>query len=115
MRRPCADAINAGVFDHVTIRVPDLEEARAFYGLAVGLLGFGEPQTDGHFFEWNDFSISKARDDKPVTRRLHIGFAASSHQKIDAWWEAMTSAGYPSDGAPGLRPEYSPEYYGAFV
>jgi catechol 2,3-dioxygenase-like lactoylglutathione lyase family enzyme len=110
-----AEAINVPVFDHVTIRVPDLEEARAFYGLAVGLLGFGEPTTDGHFFEWDDFSISTAREDRPVTRRLHIGFAASSRAAVDEWWKAMTAAGYPSDGEPGLRRAYSEEYYGAFV
>lgn len=103
------------MFDHVTVRVPDLEEARAFYGLAVGALGFGEPATDGHFFEWDDFSISAARPDRPVTRRLHIGFAASSRAAVDEWWKAMTAAGYRSDGKPGLRPEYSAKYYGAFV
>ncbi len=100
------------MFDHVTIRVADLEEARAFYGLALGQLEFGEPATDGENYEWNDFSFSA---DGPVTCGLHIGFAASSRDAIDAWWEAMTAAGYPSDGEPGPRPEYSPEYYGAFV
>jgi hypothetical protein len=27
----------------------------------------------------------------------------------------MTEAGYLDDGAPGARPQYSPDYYGAFV
>jgi catechol 2,3-dioxygenase-like lactoylglutathione lyase family enzyme len=100
------------VFDHVTIRVPDLDEARALYGLALEQLGFGEPATDGENYEWNDFSFSA---DGPVTRGLHIGFAASSRRAVDEWWDAMTAAGHPSDGEPGPRPEYTPKYYGAFV
>jgi catechol 2,3-dioxygenase-like lactoylglutathione lyase family enzyme len=100
------------VFDHVGIRVPNLDEARSFYGLALAQLGYDEPFTDGENYEWNDFALSAGGQ---LTRGLHIGFAASSRAAVDEWWEAMTSAGHPSDGEPGLRPEYSEEYYGAFV
>jgi catechol 2,3-dioxygenase-like lactoylglutathione lyase family enzyme len=103
------------VFDHVTIRVSDLEEARRFYGLAMATLGFGEPATDGHFFEWSDFSISTAREDRPVSRNLHVALVARSREEVDEWWQTMTEAGWQDDGAPGLRPHYSPKYYGAFV
>ena len=34
---------------------------------------------------------------------------------MDAWWRELTDAGYASDGAPGPRPAYGPDYYGAFV
>jgi catechol 2,3-dioxygenase-like lactoylglutathione lyase family enzyme len=103
------------VFDHVTIRVADLAEARRFYGLAMSTLGFGEPETDGHFFEWWDFSISTAREDRPVTRNLHVGLVAPSRKQVDEWWRTMTGAGYPDDGSPGPRPEYHDDYYGGFV
>ena len=49
------------MWDHVTIRVSDLEASRRFYELAMATLGFAEPATDGHFFEWEDLSISAAR------------------------------------------------------
>jgi catechol 2,3-dioxygenase-like lactoylglutathione lyase family enzyme len=100
------------VFDHVTIRVSDLEASGRFYETALGRLGIAEPATDGHFFEWNDFSISQGR---PVTRNLHVAFVAGSRDEVEAWWRAMTEAGYPDDGAPGPRPQYSPSYYGSFV
>lgn len=103
------------MFDHVTIRVSDLEEARRCYALAMSTLGFGAPETDGQFFEWWDFSVSTAREDRPVTRNLHVGFVARSREAVDEWWETMTSAGYPNDGSPGIRPHYAPKYYGAFV
>jgi catechol 2,3-dioxygenase-like lactoylglutathione lyase family enzyme len=104
------------MIDHVTIRVPDLAEGRRFYGLALELLAFpGEPASGGGFVEWNDFSITEQSADRPATRRLHIGFSAASTAMVDGWWAAMTGAGHRSDGEPGPRPEYGPEYYGAFV
>ena len=104
------------MIDHVTIRVSDLEEARAFYDLALTLAGFAGERYDSSFgAEWWDFSITEATADRPVTERLHVGFFAESPSVVDAWWEGMTRAGHPSDGEPGPRPEYSPTYYGAFV
>jgi catechol 2,3-dioxygenase-like lactoylglutathione lyase family enzyme len=103
------------VFDHVTIRVSDVEESRRFYETALATLGFGEPYVGGHFFEWNDLSISQAREDKPVTRNLHLALVASSRETADEWWRVMTGAGYEDDGPPGLRPIYRDDYYGAFV
>ena len=50
-----------------------------------------------------------------MTRRLHVGFYAPSREAVDAWWRELTAAGYESDGAPGPRPAYGPDYYGAFV
>ena len=65
--------------------------------------------------EWNDFSLAPASGEKPVTRRLHIGFAAPSRAHVDAFWNAGVAAGYRDDGAPGARPQYSDDYYGAFL
>jgi catechol 2,3-dioxygenase-like lactoylglutathione lyase family enzyme len=103
------------VFDHVTIRVSDLATSRRFYDLAMETLGFAEPTTDELFSEWHDFSISQARDEKPLTRNLHVAFVAQSREAVDDWWQTMADAGYRDDGEPGPRPQYSPSYYGAFV
>jgi catechol 2,3-dioxygenase-like lactoylglutathione lyase family enzyme len=103
------------VFDHVTIRVSDVELSRRFYELAMSTLGFGEPYIAGDGSEWNDFSISQASDDKPPTRGLHLALVAGSRDAVDDWWRVMTGASYGDDGAPGLRPIYHDEYYGAFV
>jgi catechol 2,3-dioxygenase-like lactoylglutathione lyase family enzyme len=104
------------VIDHVTIRVPDLRVAAAFYDDVFRQLEFpGEPYDGGELREWNDFSIARATADRPPTRGLHVGFAADARERVDRWWDALTAAGHPSDGAPGPRPEYGPRYYGAFV
>ena len=104
------------MIDHVTIRVPDLAEGRRFYGRVFELLSYPEPPVEGGgFVEWADFSITEETAERPATRRLHAGFAAASPSVVDAWWLALTAAGYESDGAPGPRPAYGPDYYGAFV
>jgi catechol 2,3-dioxygenase-like lactoylglutathione lyase family enzyme len=99
------------VFDHVTIRVADPAASGTFYRLALG-----EPSyANGEFTEWGDFDIAPAAAEKPVTRRLHVGFGAHNRAEVDSWWERMTGAGYTSDGDPGVRPWYHASYYGAFV
>ncbi len=103
------------MIDHVTIRVPDLDAARAFYGHALRLLGGPEPVEGGSFIEWGDFSIAEETPDRPATRRLHVGFRAGSDREVDDWWQAMIAEGHRSDGAPGPRPLYGAEYYGGFV
>jgi catechol 2,3-dioxygenase-like lactoylglutathione lyase family enzyme len=103
------------VFDHVTIRVSELDASRRFYELAMATLGFNEPTAGGDFFEWWDFSIAAARADRPVTRGLHVALVATSREAVDEWWRTMTNAGHRDDGAPGLRPLYHRDYYGGFV
>jgi len=103
------------VFDHVTMRVTDLEEARRFYGTAMAALARSEPTTDGHFFEWEDLSISAAREDRALTCGLHVGLAAPSRAHVDEFWRALAGAGFEDNGPPGPRPQYRPDYYAAFV
>ena len=102
------------MFDHVTIRVSDREASKRFYDTVLPTLGL-ELRPDPDYLEWGDFSVAPATPDKPVTRRLHIGFRAPSREHVDAFWRAGVDAGYEDDGAPGPRPQYTPEYYGAFL
>jgi catechol 2,3-dioxygenase-like lactoylglutathione lyase family enzyme len=103
------------MFDHVTVRVSDIDRARSFYESALATLGFGDPGRGGHFFEWRDLSVGQARDDRPVTRHVHIGLAAPSRGHVDEFWRTLTEQGFRDDGPPGLRELYRPGYYGAFV
>jgi catechol 2,3-dioxygenase-like lactoylglutathione lyase family enzyme len=107
------------VFDHVTIRVSDLEASSRFYEQALAQLGYGEPFRGDfrgdQFLEWEDLSIGAAGDGRAATHNLHLALVARSRAEVDDWWRAMTAAGHPDDGEPGPRPQYSPGYYGAFV
>jgi catechol 2,3-dioxygenase-like lactoylglutathione lyase family enzyme len=103
------------VFDHVTIRVSGREASERFYDTVLRTLGIERTHRDEWLVEWDDFSLAPATDDKPVTRRLHIGFVAPSRAHVDAFWRAGTQAGHRDDGAPGPRPHYRDDYYGAFL
>ena len=98
------------MFDHVTIRVSDLAASTAFYSTVLAR----EPQGE-EFLEWDDFSIAPVEENRPLTCHLHVAFAAPSHDEVDAFWRRGVEAGYASDGGPGLRPQYDPNYYGSFL
>jgi catechol 2,3-dioxygenase-like lactoylglutathione lyase family enzyme len=103
------------MFDHVTIRVSDRHASETAYRSVLHALGIEQTHTDEWFVEWSDFSLVEASDERPVTRRLHVGFVAPSREHVDAFWQAGLSGGLSDAGAPGERPHYKPDYYGAFL
>jgi len=103
------------VFDHVTIRVTDRGASERFYNTVLPALGIPETRSGEHYPQWDDFSLSLADEGEPVTRGLHVGFVAPSRADADAFWRVGTGAGYEDDGAPGPRPQYGSDYYGAFL
>ena len=104
------------MLDHITIRVSDRAASELFYDTTLRTIGGEQSGRDEQYTVWNgDFSLASADDDNPVTRRLHVGFSAPSREHVDAFWRAGTVAGYQDDGPPGLRPQYSSSYYGAFL
>jgi catechol 2,3-dioxygenase-like lactoylglutathione lyase family enzyme len=103
------------VFDHVTITVSDRAASEAFYDTVLSAIGSERSATGETYTEWDDFSLMVASPERATTRRLHIGFVAPSPAHVDAFWRAGTEAGYVDDGAPGPRPEYRDDYYGAFL
>jgi catechol 2,3-dioxygenase-like lactoylglutathione lyase family enzyme len=103
------------VFDHVTIRVSDRGASERFYETVLSELAIDESYRSGTFTEWGDFLLTGADAANPLTRGVHVGFAAPSRQHVEAFWRAGTEAGYTDDGPPGPRPEYGDDYYGAFL
>jgi catechol 2,3-dioxygenase-like lactoylglutathione lyase family enzyme len=103
------------VFDHVTIRGSDRAASERFYLTVLAAIGIEPTPTDETFVEWEDFSLVPADDEHPATRGVHIGFVARSRELADEFWRVGTAAGYRDDGEPGPRPEYGPDYYGAFL
>jgi catechol 2,3-dioxygenase-like lactoylglutathione lyase family enzyme len=115
------------VIDHVGIRVSDLAASRRMYEAALTELGFvvlseGEFEGDAYVLfgrgESDDFAVhgvgtAPGRD--RVTTGAHIAFRASDADSVTRWHEAAVRNGGRDNGAPGLRPEYSGRYHGAFV
>jgi catechol 2,3-dioxygenase-like lactoylglutathione lyase family enzyme len=103
------------MFDHVTIRVTDRPRSERFYSTVLNALGIDESYRTRTFSEWQDFLLTAADDTHPPTRHLHLAFVAPSRAHVDGFWQAGTASGHSEDGAPGPRPQYSEDYYGAFL
>jgi len=103
------------MFDHVQIAVSDLGESERFYRTVLAVLG-AEPVSAGDsLVEWQDWDVVAADTEHPLSRGLHVGFRAPDKATVDAFWQAGVDAGFRSDGEPGPRSIYSPEYYGGFL
>jgi catechol 2,3-dioxygenase-like lactoylglutathione lyase family enzyme len=108
------------MIDHITFGVSDFERATKFYDGALGALGlkrlFDDNSGPGRATGYGDTRpwLWIAEHD-PTAGKLHIALAADSREAVDAFHRAALSAGGRDNGAPGLRPQYHPGYYGAFV
>ncbi len=108
------------VIDHVTVGVSDLARSRDFYEHALVALGFsqigewreGDVEIEFGLEEAPNFAISTAY---PTGAPIHLAFAADRREQVDAFHAAAIAAGGRDNGAPGVRPEYSEDYYAAFV
>jgi len=56
-------------------------------------------------------------DGEPATvgNGTMVALAAKSWRQVDAFHAAALSQGGTSEGAPGLRPHYQPDFYAAYV
>lgn len=112
------------MFSHITLGTHDLARATAFYDAVLAPLGI--ERVVSPFAGW----AAWARAGAP--QRLWVGLpfnrlpaswgngcmaalAAPSRTAVDAAHAAALAAGAIDEGAPGLRPEFAPDYYGAYV
>lgn len=103
------------MFTHVTIRAQDRAASEDFYRLVLGTLGIEPTHDTAAIVAWDDFAILAADPEHLPTRHLHVAFVAPSRDHVDAFWRAGVNAGYEDAGQPGERPQYRPDYYGAFL
>jgi catechol 2,3-dioxygenase-like lactoylglutathione lyase family enzyme len=106
---------------HVSVGVNDVARAKAFYDPLMKLLGLRIRQADAESVDYGDkqlvFSLETPTDGRPATpgNGVHIAFAAPDRETVDAFHREALRLGGRDAGPPGLRPQYSPTYYGAFV
>jgi hypothetical protein len=50
-----------------------------------------------------------------VGNGVHLGFVARSKDQVHRFHAAALAQGGSNNGEPGPRPDYGPDYYGAFV
>ena len=107
---------------HVSIGVADVARAAQFYDRVLQELGFKRvleflPYGIGYGDNKPQFWVQLPHDQSAasVGNGAHVAFNATSEAMIDAFHSAALEAGGTDEGAPGPRPDYGPEYFGAFV
>jgi len=97
------------IFDHIHLRVADLERSRAFYAAALEPLGIPLLLDTPHLIQFANLALSA---DKPPSTGAHLAFTAGSRAEVDAFHAAALAAGGTDNGTPGPR-DYGP--YAAYV
>lgn len=111
------------MLDHIGVDVSDIAKSRAFYEAALKPLGYrviqelGPEQGADHpivmfGIDAPEFVIA---EDKAPGAGNHFAFRAETRAAVDAFHAAALNAGGKDNGGPGLRPNYGPTYYAAFV
>lgn len=109
------------MIDHLGIPVTDIAASRRFYEAALAPLGYKVLGEETNGLGNNvvlmgvaevDFVIA---DGEPVSYGVHHAFRAESRAAVDGFHAAALAAGGRDNGAPGIREDYHPNYYAAFV
>ncbi len=104
------------MIEHISLPVKNFKEAKAFYVSALAPLGYKmnmEFEGAAGFMEGGHTSFWIV--EKPHAEKLHIAFLAKSKDQVHKFHDAAMKAGAKDNGAAGPRPDYSPDYYAAFV
>jgi len=105
------------VFDHIGIGATNLKASKEFFLKALAPLGVSVAMEV-------DDAVGLGRDHKPSfwlgassapCGPLHLAFVAETRRQVDDFYRRAIAAGGKDNGPPGLRPQYHPHYYGAFV
>jgi catechol 2,3-dioxygenase-like lactoylglutathione lyase family enzyme len=106
---------------HLSLGTNDLKRAQAFYDPVLAVLGMRRLTQDDKSLDYGVgtvlLSLETPVDGKPATpgNGVHVAFMAIDPAMVDEFYRVALEHGGSDDGAPGLRPEYNPHYYGAFV
>lgn len=106
---------------HLSFAVADLHRAGAFYDAALGALGYRRVFEDdtaiGYgFAEGEDLLCLKLRPHAVAPGPgFHVAFGAPSRQAVDRFHAQALAVAGTDNGGPGLRPDYGPHYYAAFL
>jgi catechol 2,3-dioxygenase-like lactoylglutathione lyase family enzyme len=105
------------MFDHIGFGVTDVPASKAFFLKALAPVGVALVME-------GPYGVGMGRNKKPslwiheadaAPAPMHIAFTADDRATVDAFYQAALAAGGKDNGAPGLRPHYHADYYGAFV
>ena len=109
------------MFNHISFGVRDLARTKRFYDAALAPLGYKclDEGTSALGYGAAASGLWLLPTEHPVPADtesgLHVCFDASDRKAVDAFHKAALAAGGTDNGKPGLRKDYGPNYYAAFV
>ena len=107
------------MIDHVSVAVRDLTASANLYERMLAAIGYAKlvvrPDTVGFGKAYPELWLNHRPAVGPADSGAHVCLRARSAEAVDAFHAAALSSGAACDGPPGLRPQYSPAYYAAFI
>lgn len=110
------------MLNHVSVGVRDVARATEFYDAVFAALGYKRvleylPHAIGYGDKYPTFWVQLPSEGQELTvgNGGHISLIARTKDAIQAFYDAALAKGGTDNGAPGPRPDYSPDYYAAFV
>jgi catechol 2,3-dioxygenase-like lactoylglutathione lyase family enzyme len=104
------------MYDHLGLHVKDLDASVRFYEAALGALGYGlcsRDDTSAGFGPRNEPALWLYASKTPG--RAHVAFRAGDRAAVDQFHRRGVEAGGRDHGKPGVRADYAPTYYAAFL
>jgi catechol 2,3-dioxygenase-like lactoylglutathione lyase family enzyme len=112
------------MLDHVSIPVANVDRAARFYDVVLatlglrrrkerhGAIGYGPESRAAPVF----WILQRESDGSAGPGSgLHVSFEAPDRSSVDAFHATALRSGGCDAGKPGLRPQYTMPFYGAFV
>ena len=104
------------MFSHVTVGSNDIARAKAFYDGVTKPLGLVRHADYPEAFGYGPPGVRPLdKQAASVGNGVTVGLEAATRGAVDVAYAAAIKAGGKDEGAPGLRPHYHANYYGAYV
>jgi len=105
------------MFDHIGLRVADLQKSARLYAAMLKPLRHVQGTTSDEYagFGPKDAPAFWLHRDASARKGAHVAFVAPDRAAVDRFHAEGLKAGAKDNGAPGLRADYAPGYYAAFL
>jgi len=106
------------MYDHIGLKVKDVDASVRFYGAALAGLGHvlcSRDESGAGFGPAGEPALWLYRNQDPAGSAVHLAFRAADRASVDRFHARGLEAGGRDHGRPGVRSDYSATYYAAFL